>query len=115
MASMDGTAALVTGAAGGLGQAVATGLAREGAEVVVVGRSAARVDAAVDGIRRRVPGARPEPLVCDLAAQSSIRPIARKCRRRAWARTRMPASGSGTPARGWPGYRDDGSARVSQR
>jgi retinol dehydrogenase-12 len=73
MASMDGTVALVTGAAGGLGQAVATGLAREGAEVVVVGRSAARAEAAMEGIRRVVPGARLEPLVCDLSAQSSIR------------------------------------------
>ena len=51
MASMDGTVALVTGAAGGLGQAVATGLAREGAKVVVVGRSAARAEAAMEGIR----------------------------------------------------------------
>ena len=39
MASMEGTVALVTGAAGGLGNAVAAGLAREGALVVVVGRS----------------------------------------------------------------------------
>jgi NAD(P)-dependent dehydrogenase (short-subunit alcohol dehydrogenase family) len=76
MASMDGTVALVTGAAGGLGQAVATGLAREGAMVVVAGRSAARAEAAMEGIRTLVPDALLEPLVCDLSAQSSIRAAA---------------------------------------
>ncbi|MET3206051.1 NAD(P)-dependent dehydrogenase (short-subunit alcohol dehydrogenase family) [Arthrobacter sp. UYEF6] len=72
MASMDGTVALVTGAAGGLGSAVATGLAREGAVVVVVGRSTTRAEEAMQGIRRLVPGALLEPLVCDLSVQSSI-------------------------------------------
>lgn len=76
MASMDGTVALVTGAAGGLGQAVATGLAREGARVVVVGRSPARAEVAMERIRTRVPHALLEPLVCDLSAQSSIRTAA---------------------------------------
>lgn len=73
MASMHGTVALVTGAAGGLGQAVAAGLAREGALVVVVGRSASRADEAIKGVRSRVPDAQLEPLVCDLSVQSSIR------------------------------------------
>lgn len=82
MASMDGTVALVTGAAGGLGQAVATGLAREGARVVVVGRSPARAEAAMEGIRTRVPHALLEPLVCDLSAQSSIRTAAADFRSR---------------------------------
>lgn len=72
MASMEGTVALVTGGAGGLGQAVATGLAREGALVVVVGRSASRAEEAMKGIRSRIPDARLEPLACDLSVQSSI-------------------------------------------
>ncbi|UVJ37921.1 SDR family NAD(P)-dependent oxidoreductase [Arthrobacter sp. CJ23] len=76
MASMDGTVALVTGAAGGLGGAVATGLARECAVVVVVGRSTARANEAVAGIRRLVPGAMLEALACDLSDQSSIRAAA---------------------------------------
>jgi retinol dehydrogenase 12 len=70
---MDGRLALVTGATGGLGKAVATGLAREGAAVVVVGRSAARAEAAMADIRVLVPDARLEPLDCDLSSQSSIR------------------------------------------
>ncbi|QHK22187.1 SDR family NAD(P)-dependent oxidoreductase [Pseudarthrobacter psychrotolerans] len=69
---MDGTVALVTGAAGGLGSAVASGLAREGAVVVVVGRSTTRAEEAMEGIRRLVPDALLEPLVCDLSVQSSI-------------------------------------------
>ena len=72
MASMDGTVALVTGAAGGLGNAVATGLAREGSLVALVGRSPARTNEAMERIRRLVPGATLEPLVCDLSDQSSI-------------------------------------------
>ncbi|MHA7291230.1 SDR family NAD(P)-dependent oxidoreductase [Arthrobacter sp. MDT3-24] len=72
MAPMDGTVALVTGAAGGLGGAVASGLAREGALVVVAGRSTTRASEAMAGIRRLVPGAKLEPLVCDLSDQSSI-------------------------------------------
>jgi retinol dehydrogenase-12 len=73
MGSMDGTVALVTGAAGGLGNAIATGLAREGARVVVVARSATRAAEAVEAIRSRVPAAQLEPLVCDLSDQASIR------------------------------------------
>jgi NAD(P)-dependent dehydrogenase (short-subunit alcohol dehydrogenase family) len=72
MASMTGTVALVTGATGGLGNAVATGLAREGALVVVVGRSTPRAEEAMAGIRSRVPAARLEPLACDLSDQASI-------------------------------------------
>ncbi|MDQ0925238.1 retinol dehydrogenase-12 [Pseudarthrobacter sp. W1I19] len=73
MGSMDGRVALVTGAAGGLGKAVAAGLAREGGAIVVVGRSIARAEEAMAGIRSQVPDARLEPLACDLSVQSSIR------------------------------------------
>lgn len=72
MGSMGGTVALVTGAASGLGQAVAAGLAREGASVVVVGRSPARAEEAAMAVRSLVPGALLEPLACDLSVQSSI-------------------------------------------
>lgn len=73
MDSLDGRLALVTGATGGLGKAVAAGLAREGAAIVVVGRSTARAEEAIAGIRAQVPDARLEPLACDLSDQASIR------------------------------------------
>jgi retinol dehydrogenase 12 len=74
--SMDGRVALVTGATGGLAKAVAAGLAREGATVVVVGRTAARADEAAGEIHAWVPAATLEPLSCDLSLQSSIRSAA---------------------------------------
>lgn len=73
---MKGTVALVTGATGGLGKAIATGLAREGAVVAVVGRSTARAEEAAKSIGQLVPGARLEPLACDLSDQASIRAAA---------------------------------------
>jgi NAD(P)-dependent dehydrogenase (short-subunit alcohol dehydrogenase family) len=70
---MDNSMALVTGAAGGLGSAIATGLAREGALVVVVARSRTRAEEAIRIIRSRVPAGQLEPLACDLSDQASIR------------------------------------------
>jgi len=70
---MNGRLALVTGATGGLGKAIATELAREGGTVVVVGRSEARAEDAIRGIQVVVPNAALEPLACDLSSQASIR------------------------------------------
>jgi NAD(P)-dependent dehydrogenase (short-subunit alcohol dehydrogenase family) len=78
MPSMDGRVALVTGATGGIGRAVATALARDGATVVVVGRSDSRVEDAMRDIRAAVPAAKLEPLACDLSVQASIRSAARE-------------------------------------
>jgi NAD(P)-dependent dehydrogenase (short-subunit alcohol dehydrogenase family) len=47
---LAGRTALVTGSTAGIGLAIATGLARAGAEVVVNGRTAERVDAAVQHV-----------------------------------------------------------------
>ena len=73
MKSMAGKNALVTGATGGIGKAIATALTREGAVVTVVGRSEARVEDTLREIRASVQDAKLEPLPCDLSSQESIR------------------------------------------
>jgi 3-oxoacyl-[acyl-carrier protein] reductase len=71
-ASMDlglkGKRALVTASSGGIGEAIATSLAREGAEVIVNGRSAASIEAAHARISAALPGAKLEALVADLGS-----------------------------------------------
>ena len=51
-----GNAAVVTASSSGLGQASATALAREGADVVLNGRDEARLEAAVDAVRAEASG-----------------------------------------------------------
>jgi NAD(P)-dependent dehydrogenase (short-subunit alcohol dehydrogenase family) len=63
---LDGKLALVTGSTAGIGLAIARSLAREGATVIVNGRTGERVQEAVAGIREALPEARLEPLVADL-------------------------------------------------
>ena len=54
---LTGKVALVTGSSGGIGLAIARGLANAGASVVVNGRSQSRADAAVDALKQAVAGA----------------------------------------------------------
>lgn len=58
--------ALVTGSTAGIGFAVAEALAREGASVIVNGRTAERVNTAVQRIRERVPGAQVQGIAADV-------------------------------------------------
>lgn len=65
--------ALVTGANSGIGKATATGLAKWGAQVTLVVRSAEKGKATIDEIKKQVPGAKLDMLLCDLSSQKSIR------------------------------------------
>lgn len=70
---LRGRLALVTGSTGGIGHAIARRLAREGARVVVNGREEGRVRAAVDAIRREVPGAEVDGIAADLGQEEGAR------------------------------------------
>jgi 3-oxoacyl-[acyl-carrier protein] reductase len=62
---LDNKLALVTASTGGIGKEIAAGLASEGAIVIINGRSAASVEAAVADIRARVPAAKLKSLPAD--------------------------------------------------
>jgi NAD(P)-dependent dehydrogenase (short-subunit alcohol dehydrogenase family) len=68
--TLEGLKALVTGATSGLGQAIAVKLARDGAEVVVHGRDAARGAQTVDAIRAE--GGNARFVAADLSDPASI-------------------------------------------
>lgn len=57
--------ALVTASSGGIGLEIARSLAREGARVIVNGRSSASVEKAIAEIRSELPGAKLEALAAD--------------------------------------------------
>jgi NAD(P)-dependent dehydrogenase (short-subunit alcohol dehydrogenase family) len=61
---LNGKRALVSGSTAGIGLAIAKGLAAEGAEVIVNGRTKARVDEAVGRVQQEIAGAK----VCGVAA-----------------------------------------------
>ncbi|WP_462401852.1 SDR family NAD(P)-dependent oxidoreductase [Pseudomonas sp. Marseille-QA0332] len=64
--SLNGKRAIVSGSTGGIGLAIATGLADAGAEVVLNGRTRARLDEALKRVRDRVPAARIIGVAADL-------------------------------------------------
>lgn len=68
---LTGRVALVTGVAGGIGQAVALGLAEAGADVAVVARDVAGAEGAAEAVRAA--GGRTLPLAADVARVSDIR------------------------------------------
>src|ERR1700739_3637589 len=69
---LNGKIALVTGSTAGIGLATATGLAREGATVIINGRSKKRVNDAISQIQDQLPEARLEPLIADVSDSGSV-------------------------------------------
>lgn len=80
-----GAPALITGAGGGLGQAIAIRLARDGFRLVLVGRSAVSLSSAADRIRQEAPAIdlRVEP--CDISDETGVRSLMEQLRSGGWA------------------------------
>lgn len=70
---LDGKVALVTGAGTGLGAAIAIGLAESGAEVLLVGRTQANLEATSAEIKAR--SGRARAIVCDVTDSAAIRQV----------------------------------------
>ena len=70
---LDGKRALVTGSTAGIGYAIAEALAREGANVIVNGRTTKRVEESLKSIRASHPQAKVEGLAADLGNSDGVR------------------------------------------
>ena len=64
--------ALISGSTGGIGLAIATTLAQEGATVIVNGRTQERVNAAIDRIKHSVPNAKLQGIAADLGTLAGV-------------------------------------------
>jgi NAD(P)-dependent dehydrogenase (short-subunit alcohol dehydrogenase family) len=64
---LSGTTAIVTGSTGGIGLAIARGLAGAGASVVVNGRTQAKADATAAAIVKAIPGAKVRGVGADVS------------------------------------------------
>ncbi|MEU8659557.1 SDR family NAD(P)-dependent oxidoreductase [Actinoplanes philippinensis] len=69
---LAGKTAVVSGSSQGIGYATARALAREGADVILNGRDAARLDDAVARLRREAPGVSVSGLPADFAVSGDV-------------------------------------------
>lgn len=67
---LTGTVAVVTGGGSGIGLGMATGLARAGAAVAIIGRNAERLDEAAEELRTH--GNAVLPIVCDVGDEQAV-------------------------------------------
>jgi short-subunit dehydrogenase len=84
---LNGKKALVTGSSGGIGLAIAAGLAEAGAEVVLHGRNADKLAQAAASLAKQFPAERVSTVQADLATADGAGggaggPPAGHCRRR---------------------------------
>ena len=75
---LKGKVALVTGSTGGIGFAIGSGLAGEGATVIINGRTKQRVSEAIATIRQRHPQAKLEACAGDLSTADIVQRVVRR-------------------------------------
>jgi NAD(P)-dependent dehydrogenase (short-subunit alcohol dehydrogenase family) len=73
---LSGTTAVITGSTGGIGLAIARGLAGAGASVVVNGRTQEKADAAAAAILKTVPGAKARGIGADVSTAEGCAALA---------------------------------------
>lgn len=81
-ATLQDQTILITGATNGIGLVTARELARMGAQVVIIGRNAARAAETVRSIRQATGNPRVDALVGDLTAQADVRRLTDEFRQR---------------------------------
>jgi NAD(P)-dependent dehydrogenase (short-subunit alcohol dehydrogenase family) len=75
---LQGKTAVVSGSTAGIGFAIAAALAAEGASVIINGRTEARVSAALEQIRQRVPGADLRGIAADLGTSAGVKALVKQ-------------------------------------
>ncbi|WP_414439996.1 SDR family NAD(P)-dependent oxidoreductase [Burkholderia sp. 22PA0106] len=73
--NLTGKTALVTASTGGIGYAIADGLARAGATLIVNGRSERSVEAALAALRASVPGVAASGVAADLSHAAGVKQL----------------------------------------
>ena len=76
--ALHGKVVMVTGANGGMGKEISLGLARMGANLVMVSRDAGRGEAARADVHQQTGNGEVELMVADLSSQQSIRKLVRE-------------------------------------
>jgi NAD(P)-dependent dehydrogenase (short-subunit alcohol dehydrogenase family) len=79
---MKGKVVMITGATGGLGEAASRAFAEAGAQVVMLSRDSAKLQASMQRVRAAVSGARVETITADLAEPASVRAAVAQLRER---------------------------------
>ncbi|MFM9263572.1 SDR family NAD(P)-dependent oxidoreductase [Tychonema sp. BBK16] len=75
---LSGKIALVSGSTGGIGLAIVTTLAEEGATVIINGRTQERVNNAIDQIQQSVPNAKLQGIAADLGTPAGVELLLQK-------------------------------------